>query len=109
MSSLSRLDCRPCRKGEAPLDADAARALAREIPDWQLDERGTRIERRFAFADFAGAYAFVAKVAEIAEAANHHPDISFGWGYATLSLQTHAIGGLHQNDFIIAARCDESA
>jgi len=109
MSSLSRLDCRPCRKGDAPLDPQAARALAREIPDWQLDADGRRIERRWVFADFAAAFAFVGRVAEIAEAANHHPDISFGWGYATLSLQTHAIGGLHQNDFIIAARCDEIA
>ena len=96
----------PCRRGAVPLSPEAAEALALELPLWSLDDAGRRIERRYGFADFASAFAFVGRVAAVAEAADHHPDISFGWGYACLSLHTHSIGGLHENDFIVAARCD---
>ncbi len=105
-AELSARRCVPCRKGTAPLDGQAAQALARELPHWSLRHDATRIEREFRFADFAAAFAFVTRVAAIAEAAGHHPDIGFGWGYARLSLHTHVIGGLHENDFIVAARCD---
>ena len=105
-AALASRHCIPCRKGAAPLEAEAIQALAREVPDWSLRDDATRIERNYPFRDFAAAFAFVARVADIAEAADHHPDISFGWGYARLSLQTHSIGGLHENDFIVAARCD---
>ena len=103
---LASRRCKPCRKDAAPLEAAAAEALAREVPEWSFRDEATRIERRFEFPDFAAAFAFVERVAAIAEDANHHPDITFGWGYAKLSLQTHAINGLHENDFILAARCD---
>jgi 4a-hydroxytetrahydrobiopterin dehydratase len=108
MTDLAARTCIPCRKSTAPLSPDAARTLAREIPDWSIHDNATRIERNYPFRNFAEAFAFVAKVAVIAEAADHHPDIGFGWGYARLSLQTHSIGGLHENDFIIAARCDDA-
>ena len=108
MNALAARNCIPCRKGADPLEPEAARKLAREIPDWSLQDNATRIERNYPFKNFAQAFAFVGKVAAIAEAADHHPDIGFGWGYARLSLQTHSIGGLHENDFIIAARCDDA-
>jgi 4a-hydroxytetrahydrobiopterin dehydratase len=65
-----------------------------------------RIERTYRFKNFAEAYAFVQKVAELAETERHHPDVSFGWGYVTVSLQTKKIKGLHENDFIMAAKLD---
>jgi len=70
-----------------------------------------RIERRFRFKDFRAAFAFVARAAELAEAEGHHPDIGFGfgWGYATVSLRTKKIKGLHENDFIMAAKLDRLA
>jgi pterin-4a-carbinolamine dehydratase len=73
-----------------------------------LDE-AHRIERTYRFKNFAAAYSFVQKVAELAESEGHHPDVSFGWGYVTVSLQTKKIKGLHENDFIMAAKFDELA
>jgi pterin-4a-carbinolamine dehydratase len=63
----------------------------------------------FRFKDFREAFAFVARAAELAEAEGHHPDITFGWGYATVSLRTKKIKGLHENDFIMAAKLDRLA
>jgi 4a-hydroxytetrahydrobiopterin dehydratase len=103
---LTEKVCTPCRGGIPPLTLDEARALLREVPEWQLRDDGRRIERSFRFGNFKEAFAFVAKAAELAEAEGHHPDISFGWGYVTVSLQTKKIKGLHENDFIMAAKLD---
>ncbi len=103
---LADRSCVPCRRGAAPLLPEAVLALTLELPLWSLRDAGRRIERQYRLPDFASALAFVCRVAAIAEAADHHPDISFGWGYVRLSLHTHSIGGLHENDFIVAARCD---
>jgi pterin-4a-carbinolamine dehydratase len=65
--------------------------------------------RTFKFKDFAEAFAFIKRAGDLAEAEGHHPDISFGWGYATISLQTKKIKGLHENDFIMAAKLDQLA
>ncbi len=108
MSTLAERPCTACRKHTPPLDAAAIETLRAHVPDWTLCDNRTRIERSYRFADFAGAFAFVQRVADIAQAARHHPDVSFGWGYVRLSLQTHTIGGLHDNDFILAARCDHA-
>jgi 4a-hydroxytetrahydrobiopterin dehydratase len=62
------------------------------------------IERRFRFKEFSSAMEFARKVGELAEREGHHPDIAFGWGYCTVSFQTHKIHGLHENDFIMAAK-----
>jgi 4a-hydroxytetrahydrobiopterin dehydratase len=105
---LAARTCTACRKGTPGLDLAAARALAAQVPDWSLRDDAKRIGRSWRFADFAAAFAFVRRIADIAEAAGHHPDIAFGWGYVRISLQTHAIGGLHENDFILAARIDET-
>ena len=70
---------------------------------------GARIERRFKFGSFSQAFDFVKRVAEIAETEGHHPDISFGWGYAEISTQTKKIKGLHENDFTLAAKIDAIA
>lgn len=103
---LTTETCVPC-KGDIPAlnDSDIA-ALHKSVSEWEVSEDLTRISRRFLFKNFAQALDFVTQIGTIAEEQNHHPDILFGWGYAHVSLQTHAIGGLHKNDFIVAARID---
>ena len=101
---LTARTCTPCKGGVAPLtEAEAERYLA-EAPGWGLDETATRIERKFTFRNFAGALEFVQRIGVIAEQEGHHPDICFGWGYCSVVLCTHKIKGLHENDFIIAAK-----
>ena len=73
---------------------------------WALRDETHRIERTFQFRNFRQALTFVQEVGELAEDQGHHPDISFGWGYATISLRTKKIKGLHENDFIMAGRID---
>ena len=86
--------------------ARASRALSRKAPDWQLLEEAHRIERSFRLRDFREALTFVQEIGELAEAERHHPNIDFGWGNATVSLQTKKIKGLHENDFIMATKID---
>ena len=76
------------------------------VPLWSLAEGDTRLERRFEFKDFLQAMEFVNRVAGIAEAEGHHPDIAIHWNKVDLVLWTHSIGGLHENDFIVAAKID---
>lgn len=101
--------CVPCRGGIPPLPRAAAQSLLAQAPDWELLDEATRIERTFRFPNFAAALSFVKQVGELAETEGHHPDIRFGWGYATISLQTKKIKGLHENDFIMAAKIDRLA
>lgn len=108
-SELARRTCTPCRGGIPPMLPDDARRHREQVPEWELDADATRIERRFTFPDFAQALAFVDAVGALAEAEGHHPDIRFGWGYCTLILYTHKIKGLHENDFILAAKIDAIA
>ncbi len=108
-SALAEKTCTPCRGGVPPLTAEEAEGLCAQAPEWALMDDATRIERRFRFTDFRAAFAFVARAAELAEAEGHHPDIGFGWGYATVSLRTKKIKGLHENDFIMAAKLDRLA
>ena len=77
-----------------------------QAPDWGLRDDAHRIERTLRFPNFREALAFVQGVGELAETEGHHPDISFGWGYATVSLSTKKIKGLHENDFIMASKID---
>ena len=101
--------CGPCRKGTPPLDAEVAARLALSVPRWSLTADGKGLTRRFTFPDFDAAFALVERVALLARAEDHHPDIALGWGYAGFALTTHAIGGLHRNDFIIAEAIDALA
>ena len=105
-TALADKTCVPCRGGIPPLSPDEAKGLLAQAPAWALLDGATRIERKFKFGDFAEALAFVDRVGALAEQEGHHPDITFGWGYATVSLYTHKIKGLHENDFIMAAKID---
>jgi len=77
--------------------------------DLERQDDATRIERTYRFKNFGEALGFVERAGALAEAEFHHPDISFGWGYATVSLRTKKIKGLHENDFIMAAKLDRIA
>jgi 4a-hydroxytetrahydrobiopterin dehydratase len=104
--ALAKKTCIPCRGGVLPLDREAATRLHQQVPDWALLDDARKIERKFTFRNFRAALAFVDAIGAVAEAQDHHPDIAFGWGYATVSLHTHKIKGLHENDFIMAAKVD---
>ena len=104
--TLANKTCVPCRGGIPPLTRQEAETLLLQAPEWVLADEANRIERSFRFRNFREALAFAQKVGELAESEGHHPDISFGWGYATVSLRTKKIKGLHENDFIMAAKID---
>jgi 4a-hydroxytetrahydrobiopterin dehydratase len=108
-TTLAEKTCTPCRGGVPPMTPAEAEVYQAQAPAWTLRDEATRIDRNYRFANFAEAAAFVLRAAELAEAEAHHPDISFGWGYATVSLRTKKIKGLHENDFIMAAKLDRIA
>ncbi len=109
MSQLAAQACKPCRGDEEPLAGQELKALHEEIPAWDVVERNgvPRLKRSFDFKNFAQALAFTNQVGEMAEAENHHPKIVTEWGRVTMTWWTHSIGGLHRNDFILAARTDQ--
>jgi 4a-hydroxytetrahydrobiopterin dehydratase len=109
--TLVNKKCVPCHGGVSALSADeAAKMLSRLLngggAGWKIVEDGKALKREFKFADFYRAMSFVNAVAHVANAEDHHPDIECGWGYVRIRYQTHAIGGLHENDFICAAKID---
>src|SRR5216683_8347404 len=104
--TLAEKTCTPCRGGVPPLARDEALRFQSQAPDWELRDEAHRIERTFRFPNFREALAFVQQVGELAETEGHHPDISFGWGRATVSLNTKKIKG---NDFIMASKIDRMA
>ena len=106
MTGLAAKTCTPCRGGIPPLGEAEARAYLKDAPGWSLEDRARRIERKFQFKNFQQALDFADRVGALAEQEGHHPDVCFGWGYATISLRTHKIKGLHENDFIMAAKID---
>ena len=102
--------CVACEKnsGIKPMKQLEAKEYVILTKGWNLDKSAKKISREFKFKDFIGAINFVNNVAEIAESEGHHPEITINYNKVTLELTTHAIGGLSQNDFIIAAKIDTS-
>jgi 4a-hydroxytetrahydrobiopterin dehydratase len=98
--------CTPCRGGIPPLTREEAERYLGQVRDWELLDDARLVRRTYRFGNFREALAFVQGVGALAEAEGHHPDVCFGWGYATVSLQTKKIKGLHENDFIMAAKVD---
>jgi len=96
--------CVPCRGGVPPLTKAEAESLLARLPGWILLDDACRIERDFRFGNFREAMDFVVRVGELAETEGHHPDVAFGWGWAKIAWQTKKIAGLHENDFIMAAK-----
>lgn len=106
MKDLTTKHCIPCEGGVEPMAEAEYRPYLELVPDWQVQE-GRKINRLLLFKDFRSALSFVQKVGELAEAEGHHPDISLhNWNKVTLTLTTHAIAGLSQNDFIMAVKID---
>jgi 4a-hydroxytetrahydrobiopterin dehydratase len=109
MINLASGKCVACRAGEPTLTDDEIAQLQPQLPDWQVKEVDgmQRLERVFKFKNFAQALEFTNKIGAVAEEENHHPLIITEWGKVTLNWWTHKIGGLHKNDFIMAAKSDE--
>ena len=109
-TNLAEKTCVPCRGGIPPLPADEVMNLLPQAASWEAIDEHTKIQGQFKFKNFRASLDFVSKVGELAEAEFHHPlFINFGWGFATIVLQTKKIKGLHENDFIIAAKINEIA
>lgn len=105
MTTLAAKNCIPCRDGMPSLPADEQARLLCELDGWTIRD-GPRLAKSWKFRDFASALAFVNRIGEIADAEDHHPDITLGWGRAGVELWTHAASGLTENDFIVAAKID---
>ncbi len=105
---LAKRQCAPCRGDTPRLSGEPLAALRSELgADWEV--AGDRLRKTFRFPDFVSALAFVNRIGEVAEREDHHPDIHLGWGRVALEIWTHAIGGLSENDFILAAKIEELA
>jgi len=106
MAGLADKQCVPCEKGADPLKGEEIEKRVKELdPDWKVvDEH--HLEREFKFEDFRQALDFVNEVGELAEEQGHHPDIYLSYGKVKIQLWTHKINGLHENDFILAAKID---
>ncbi len=105
MENLANKKCKPCELGVGKLGPDEIAGFMTHVPNWTVKDN-REISRKFKFKNFADALAFVNKIGSLAEAEGHHPDIEFGWGFAKISLSTHAIDGLSENDFILATKVD---
>ncbi|MCU1262616.1 MAG: pterin-4-alpha-carbinolamine dehydratase [Bryobacterales bacterium] len=104
--SLAQQHCVPCKGGVPALKGDDVRALAQQIPGWQVVEEH-HLTGEYKFPDFAQALSFVNRVGAIAEAEGHHPDLELAWGRVGVKIWTHKIDGLTESDFVLAAKIDE--
>jgi 4a-hydroxytetrahydrobiopterin dehydratase len=110
MSSLKDKKCVPCEGGAIPFDISEIHKYQRKVDGWDIlknDKNNFFIEKNFKFKNFKESQDFVNSVGKISEDEGHHPDIIFGWGYAKINITTHAIEGLSENDFILAAKIDQ--
>lgn len=107
---LATRHCEACRPGAPTVPPEEIPRLLEQIPDWELVERedGPRLRRTFTFPDFRTALAFTTEIGTLAEEEDHHPTILLRWGKVTVTWWTHAIKGLHKNDFIMAAKSDRA-
>jgi 4a-hydroxytetrahydrobiopterin dehydratase len=100
--------CKPCEGGVPPVPKDEAIRLLEDLPGWSLSDDGIRIRREWTVRNFMSAIEFFQRVAELAEQEGHHPDLHLvGYRNVAIELWTHAIGGLSENDFIVAAKIDQ--
>ena len=109
MTNLKDKKCAPCEGGVIPFDISEIHQYQKKVDGWDVKSNEKKIyflEKNFKFKNFLESQKFVNKVGEISEQEGHHPDILFGWGYAKISITTHAIEGLSENDFILAAKID---
>lgn len=109
MDQLTEMKCIPCRGDEPAITPQELELYRPQVPKWEIvEEEGIlRLRRVFKFKNFAEALAFTNRVGELAEEEDHHPVIRTEWGKVTVTWWTHAIRGLHRNDFIMAAKTDK--
>ena len=110
MSDLLNKKCVPCEGGVIPFDISEIHKYQKKVDGWDIIKDKEEIyflEKKFNFLNFVESEEFVSKVGKISEKEGHHPDINFGWGYAKVTITTHAIKGLSENDFILAAKIDQ--
>ena len=106
MSDLASRKCEPCEGGTPPLSPPEIERLAAQLDGWNVIE-DKRLEKEYRFPDFRAALAYVNRLGEVAETEGHHPDIYLTWGKVRVELSTHSVGGLSENDFILAAKADQ--
>jgi len=110
MNDLLNKKCVPCEGGVTPFDISEIHKYQKKVDGWNIltDEKKIFfLNKKFQFKNFLDSQNFINKVGQISENEGHHPDISFGWGYAEVKITTHAIEGLSENDFILAAKIDQ--
>ena len=108
MATLAKKKCRPCEGGVDPLTREAAEELLKQLkPEWMLIDSGHMLATTYTFRDFVETINFVNKIAAVAEEEGHHPDLTISYSDVGVELSTHAIEGLSENDFIVAAKIDE--
>jgi len=110
MSDLLKKKCVPCEGGVIPFDISEIHKYQKKVDGWDIiknDKDVFFLEKNFKFKNFQNSQNFVNDVGKISEEEGHHPDITFGWGYAKINITTHAIEGLSENDFILAAKIDQ--
>jgi 4a-hydroxytetrahydrobiopterin dehydratase len=104
--NLSAKKCAVCKIGEPKLKSKEIKSYLRKVKNWKA-VKNHHIEKEFVFKDFKAALSFTNKVGKIAEKEGHHPDIFLSWGKVKIITYTHKINGLHENDFILAAKIDK--
>ncbi|MBM3197626.1 MAG: 4a-hydroxytetrahydrobiopterin dehydratase [Chlamydiae bacterium] len=108
MENLLHKKCLPCSKSTPPLQGEALAKFCKQLPTgWDLIDN-KKIEKIYKFSNFCKALAFTNKLGALAEEESHHPDITLSWGRVHVTLWTHKIGGLSENDFILAAKCESA-
>ena len=110
MSDLFDKKCKPCEGGVLPFDITEIHKYQKKVDGWNIVQNKDKIytlEKKFTFKNFLDSQNFINEVGKISEIEGHHPDILFGWGYAKINITTHAIEGLSENDFILAAKIDK--
>ena len=108
MNELSKQECEACRVGAPKVDVGDYSALLQQLPEWRVENIAEipQLIKVFTFKNFVEALAFTNQVGELAEEYDHHPALTTEWGRVTVRFWTHKIGGLHRNDFILAAKTD---
>ena len=104
---LGKKKCLPCEGGATVLALGDVKPLLSQLSGWQVESEVPELRKRFKFASFADTIAFLNRMAELAESEGHHPDFCVRYTNLDVSLTTHAVGGLTENDFILAARIDQ--
>lgn len=106
--SLSEKKCIPCSGGTPALSAEERKNLMEQVSGWQIEEE-KKLAKSFSFKDFNEPMKLANKIWEIAESEGHHPDLFIAWGKLKVEIWTHAVGGLTESDFILAAKIDKAA